>query len=109
MWYDGGAKEAMVLELSIQWSLAWLIAVSLMAVAVTVWDKRRARKQAWRVPERTLWLVSVLGGSVATYLTMRVIRHKTLHRRFMWGLPLLMAVQAALLFLLCYKKCIIFT
>lgn len=96
------------MELSIKWSVAWLIAVSLAAVAVTIWDKSRARRQAWRVPERTLWLFSVLGGSVATYVTMRLIRHKTLHRRFMWGLPLLMVAQAALLFLLSYKNIVNF-
>ncbi len=97
------------MRISTNWALAWLIAVSVAAVAVTVWDKSRARRQAWRVPERTLWLVSVLGGSVATYVTMRLIRHKTLHRRFMWGIPLLMAAQAALLFLLCHKNVVIFT
>ena len=97
------------MQIATKWATAWLIAVSVMALAVTVWDKRRARRQAWRVPERTLWLVSVLGGSVVTYLTMRVIRHKTLHRRFMWGLPLLMAAQVALLWFLWHEKCIIFT
>lgn len=97
------------MRISVSWAVAWLVAVSLMAVAVTVWDKSRARRQAWRVPERTLWLIAALGGAVATYVTMRVIRHKTLHRRFMWGLPLLMVAQAAILFVLFYKKCIFFT
>lgn len=97
------------MELSTKWVLAWLIAASIVAILVTIWDKRRARRQAWRVPERTLWLVSVLGGSVATYLTMRVIRHKTLHRQFMWGLPALVLVQAVLVFILWQKKCIFFT
>lgn len=97
-----------MLELSIKWSVAWLIAVSVAAVAATIWDKSRARRQAWRVPERTLWLFAALGGSVATYVTMRIIRHKTLHRRFMWGLPLLMVVQGALLFLLLYKNIVNF-
>ena len=97
------------MQIATKWALAWLIAASVMAVAVTVWDKRRARRQEWRVPERTLWLVSLLGGSVATYLTMRIIRHKTLHRKFMWGLPLLIVAQAALIAFLWHKKCIIFT
>ncbi|MBR2319800.1 MAG: DUF1294 domain-containing protein [Clostridia bacterium] len=97
------------MQIATKWALAWLIAASVMANVVTVWDKRRARRQAWRVPERTLWLVSILGGSVATYLTMRIIRHKTLHRQFMWGLPLLVVAQAVLLFFLWRKECIIFT
>ena len=97
------------MQIAIKWAVAWLMAAGVMAVAVTVWDKRRARRHKWRVPERTLWLVSLLGGSVATYLTMRVIRHKTLHRRFMWGIPLLAVAQVALIAFLWHKKCIIFT
>lgn len=97
------------MRIPISWALAWLIAVSLMAVATSVWDKSRARRQKWRVPERTLWLLAVLGGSLATYVTMLVIRHKTLHRRFMWGLPLLMVAQTALLLLFLHKKCVFFT
>ena len=91
------------------WAIAWLVAVSIMAVALTAWDKSRARRRAWRVPERTLWFVSALGGSVATCLAMCLLRHKTLHRRFMWGLPLLILAQVALVWLLWYEKCIIFT
>ena len=97
------------MQIATKWAVAWLMAACIMAVAVTVWDKRRARRQAWRVPERTLWLVSLLGGSVATYLTMRIIRHKTLHRQFMWGLPLLIVAQVALIVFLWHKKCITFT
>lgn len=97
------------MKIPVSWGLAWLIAVSLMAVATTVWDKSRARRHKWRVPERTLWLVAALGGSLATYVTMLVIRHKTLHRRFMWGLPLLVVAQTALLVLLVQKKCVFFT
>ena len=92
-----------------EWVLAWLVAVSVMAAALAAWDKSRARRKAWRVPERTLWLVSLLGGSIATCLTMCLLRHKTLHRRFMWGLPLLILAQAAIVFALWYNKCIIFT
>ena len=85
------------MQIATKWATAWLIAVSVMALAVTVWDKRRARRQAWRVPERTLWLVAALGGTAVMYLTMHVVRHKTRHRRFMWGLPALLVAQGALL------------
>lgn len=96
------------MKIDLSWALAWLAAVSLMAVLTSVWDKSRARRQKWRVPERTLWLVAVLGGALATYVTMLVIRHKTLHRRFMWGLPLLITVQTVLLFLLWRSNAFIF-
>lgn len=74
----------------------WYIAViSLVACVLTVWDKHRARRGEWRVSEKALFTVALLGGALAMLLTMRTIRHKTHHRRFMWGLPLIIAVQFA--------------
>ena len=84
------------MTISIQNATAWLAAAGLMAAVLTVSDKRRARRGAYRVPERTLWLVALLGGSAVMYLTMCAIRHKTKHRRFMWGLPLLFCIQLGL-------------
>lgn len=72
-----------------------LLIINIIAAAVTVADKSRARRGARRVPERTLWTIAVCGGAVGMYVTMRLVRHKTKHRRFMWGLPLLIALQAA--------------
>ena len=97
------------MEMSTEWALIWLFATSVAAAATALWDKFRARRHEWRVPERTLWLLAVLGGAAAMWMTFRLIRHKTRHRRFMWGLPLLMVAQAALLVFLWHKKCIIFT
>lgn len=82
------------------WAVAWLVAASITALCTTLWDKNRARRREWRVPESTLWLISLLGGSVAMYATMQVIRHKTRHPSFMLGLPLLILAQAGVLYLL---------
>ena len=75
---------------------AYLTALSLLAVFLTIHDKRHARQHGRRIPERTLMLVGLAGGALAMYLTMRAIRHKTLHRKFMWGLPAEIALQAIL-------------
>lgn len=75
--------------------LIYLAAVSLIAVIMTVSDKSRAKKNKRRIAEKTLFGTAVLGGSAAMYLTMLAIRHKTKHKRFMIGLPLIMIVQAA--------------
>ena len=75
--------------------LIYLAAVSLIAVIITVSDKSRAKKHKRRIAEKTLFGTAVLGGSAAMYLTMLAIRHKTKHKRFMIGLPLIMIVQAA--------------
>lgn len=85
------------------WILAWVLAASLLAAVLTAVDKRRARLDRWRIAESTLWLIAAAGGAAAMLVTMRCIRHKTRHRRFMWGLPLLIVLQAALLLLLAVK------
>ena len=72
--------------------------VSLMAITVTVYDKmisKRAGKM--RVRESTLFLLAALGGSLSMYATMLFVRHKTKHKRFMIGIPAIMAAQAALI------------
>ncbi len=74
-------------------ALTWLILVSLVSIAVTVVDKRRAKRGAWRVPEATLLTLAALGGSVVMWGTMLVIRHKTKHVKFMIGIPLLVVFQ----------------
>lgn len=73
----------------------YLLIISLIAAVLTVADKYKAAHHRWRIPEATLFIVAALGGSVAMWLTMRLIRHKTRHRRFMWGLPLILLVQIA--------------
>ena len=78
-----------------QWIWLYFIAVNLLACAVTVWDKRCARRGARRVPEARLWLIAALGGAPMMLFTMCRVRHKTRHASFMWGLPALMLLQAA--------------
>ena len=78
-------------------SLTSYALISLAAVGLTVKDKRAAVKGKWRVPEATLMLVGLFGGATAMLVTMKVIRHKTKHMKFMVGLPLEIALQAALL------------
>ena len=64
---------------------------------MTIKDKSCAKKGKWRVPEKTLFILSAMGGSVAMYITMKTIRHKTQHKRFMIGIPAIMVVQALLI------------
>ncbi len=78
--------------------LLWLLLLSFAAVVATVYDKWAAtHRPRARVRESTLLLLGLLGGSAAEYLTMRLIRHKTRHRKFMWGLPAILLLQGALI------------
>ncbi len=73
--------------------LAYLILINIASAVITVYDKRCALKKRWRVRESTLLLLSALGGSVAMYLTMHAIRHKTRHIKFMLGIPIILILQ----------------
>jgi len=77
--------------------IIYMLAISLLAVIVTIIDKKRAIKHKYRIPERTLIVISALGGSVAMLITMNIIRHKTKHLKFMVGIPIIIIVQIALL------------
>ena len=76
--------------------LVWLAAVNLVTFAVYGIDKAKAKRGAWRVPERTLFLLPLLGGSLGALLGMKVFRHKTKHWYFVWGIPLILLAQIAL-------------
>ena len=65
-------------------------------------DKRRAKKDRCRIRESTLFLISALGGSVAMYISMRLFHHKTKHKRFMIGIPVIIVLQLGAVFAVWY-------
>ena len=76
--------------------LVWLAVINLLTFIVYGADKRRARKGKWRVPDKTLFLLPLLGGSIGALLGMRVFHHKTKHWYFVWGIPAILLAQIAL-------------
>lgn len=58
-------------------------------------DKRRAIRHAWRIPEKTLFLVAIFGGSAGVLAGMYLVRHKTKHMSFVIGIPLIILAQTA--------------
>ena len=77
--------------------LIYTIIVSIISIIITLYDKVAATKNPrGRIRERTLLLFSALGGSIAMYLTMQFIRHKTQHKKFMIGIPLIIILQFVL-------------
>ena len=82
----------------------YLIAISIIAIVVTIYDKLIAGSEKRRVPENTLLIIAALGGSVAMYITMQIIRHKTQHKKFMIGIPVIMVLQAILFALYLYWR-----
>ena len=76
--------------------LVWLAGVNVVTFALYGIDKYRAKKGRWRIPERTLLLLPLLGGSVGGILGMAAFHHKTRHWYFRVGLPVMFLLQAAL-------------
>ena len=74
----------------------YLAGMNVLGVAVMWSDKRRARLHRWRIPEKVLFGVSLLGGSAGTWAGMYLFRHKTKHWYFVVGMPLILVCQAAL-------------
>ncbi len=84
--------------------IGYLAAISLVSIVVCIYDKFAAKHNPrHRTREATLLLLSALGGSVAMFITMQIIRHKTKHVKFMLGIPVIMILQAALVAFLWIK------
>lgn len=76
-------------------AVLYFAAVSFITFTVTALDKLFAKKKMRRVPEATLLTLALFGGAVSEYITMKLIRHKTLHKKFMVGLPVIIILQAS--------------
>ena len=74
----------------------YLLIVNLAAFLMMGLDKGRAKKEKWRIPEKTLFLPVVLGGALGGVIGMRVFRHKTKHWYFKFGFPALLILQLVL-------------
>ncbi len=83
--------------------LVYLILISFVSVILTVKDKKAAIYNQWRVPEKVLMMFGLFGGAVAMLITMKKIRHKTKHIKFMLGLPAEIILHIALLVLILFK------
>lgn len=59
-------------------------------------DKRRAKRKKWRIPEKRLFFIALLGGSMGTTLGMHFFHHKTKHWYFKYGMPLILILQISL-------------
>ena len=81
----------------------YLLAINAVAFFAYGIDKLKARKGWWRIPEATLLLLAIIGGSIGAWLGMKVWHHKTMHRKFQYGLPVILLLQLALAVYLCTR------
>jgi uncharacterized membrane protein YsdA (DUF1294 family) len=76
---------------------AFLLSVNVIAFFMYGIDKWKAKKDKWRTSEATLMWLAIIGGSIGAWLGMKVWHHKTMHKKFRYGLPLIIIVQIALI------------
>ena len=75
----------------------YLIAINAVAFIMYGIDKYKAKKAKWRISEATLLLLAVLGGSIGAWMGMKVWHHKTMHKKFKYGIPTILLIQIALM------------
>ena len=82
--------------------LAYLVAINVITFFLYGIDKWKARHDKWRVPESKLLILAALGGSVGAWLGTKVWHHKTLHKKFKYGIPAILILQLVLAGFICW-------
>ena len=76
--------------------ICFLLAINIATFLLYGIDKYKAKKNKWRISEATLLLMAVIGGSIGAWIGMRLWHHKTMHKKFKYGIPLIIIMQIAL-------------
>lgn len=84
----------------------WIIFINIFTFAAYALDKYKAVHHAWRIPERTLILLAVIGGSIGALLAMYTVRHKTKHNKFRIGVPAILSMQIILVYIVWMSKAV---
>ncbi|MCI6477427.1 MAG: DUF1294 domain-containing protein [Bacteroidales bacterium] len=79
-----------------QYSLYYLLAVNSLTFLLYGIDKYKAKKGRWRISEATLLTMAAIGGSIGAWAGMRTWHHKTMHKKFKYGIPVIIIMQIAL-------------
>ena len=77
-------------------TICYLLAINIATFFLYGIDKYKAKKSKWRISEATLLLMAVIGGSIGAWVGMRIWHHKTMHKKFKYGIPVIIIFQVAL-------------
>ncbi|MDF2801251.1 MAG: hypothetical protein K0S61_1154 [Anaerocolumna sp.] len=83
--------------------LIYLIIINVISLIVMGIDKKRAINGKWRISERNLFLYAIIGGSIGSIAGMKIFHHKTKHKQFIYGMPILLLLQIILGFLIFFR------
>ena len=79
-----------------QYSMYYLLAINIVSFFLYGIDKYKAKKGRWRISEATLLMMAVIGGSIGAWAGMRLWHHKTMHKKFKYGIPIIFILQVCL-------------
>ena len=79
-----------------QYSMYYLFAINIVSFFLYGIDKYKAKKNKWRISEATLLMIAVIGGSIGAWVGMRIWHHKTMHKKFKYGIPIIIILQISL-------------
>ena len=79
-----------------QYSMYYLLAINALSFILFGLDKYKAKKGKWRISEATLLMMAVIGGSIGAWTGMRLWHHKTMHKKFKYGIPIIIILQVVL-------------
>ena len=79
-----------------QYSMYYLLAINALSFILFGLDKYKAKKGKWRISEATLLMMAVIGGSIGAWTGMRLWHHKTMHKKFKYGIPIIIIMQVSL-------------
>ena len=89
--------------MTFEYIIAYFAVFNILGALINIADKYLAKHNKWRIRESTLWSIAILGGAPLSYITMKAIRHKTKHKSFMIGMPILAIIDViALIYALLY-------
>ena len=88
---------------NMEYAILYVVIMNILGVAVMGIDKYKAQHKLRRIPEKTLFLVSILGGSIGTWAGMYLFRHKTKHWYFVFGMPAILVIQIVVLCILQFR------
>ena len=84
--------------------IIYLAVINFISFTVMGIDKLKAKKRAWRIPEATLFVLAIIGGSVGSIIGMHLFRHKTRHWYFVFGMPAILLLQLAAVYVLTHSS-----
>ena len=77
-------------------TICYILTINIATLLLYGIDKYKAKKGRWRISEATLLLMAVIGGSIGAWAGMRLWHHKTMHKKFKYGIPVIIIMQIAL-------------